>query len=91
MFLGVLRVSITPSDTLRIGPGQRLFAECVVEGDSSASVYWQTPSNAQIHGSLGHAILHISSPTNRDSGIYRCIAINQITGAVAEEYLTVSG
>lgn len=87
--LGVLRVSIRPLNTVRIGAGQRLFAECVVEGDSSANVYWQTPANAIIQGSRGSAILDILSPTSRDSGTYRCIA-RSLQGQ-AEGILQVSG
>ena len=84
---GAVLISIRP-DAVRVGAGQRVFAECVAEGDPSAFVFWTTPSNTRIQGSRGSAILDISSATSHDSGTYKCTATNRY--ATAEKVLQVS-
>lgn len=85
---GALRVVVKPSSTLQLVAAQKLFAECIAEGDPQAYVYWVTPLNTRRQGGTGSAILDIFSVKPSDSGTYRCIA--EGTLAQAEGVLRVT-
>jgi dystroglycan 1 len=76
---GSPRVVIKPAGPQRLSQGQRLIAECRVEGIDDAQLYWQSPSHQQVAGPIagpqyGSALLDITSVAGHHSGTYTCVA-----------------
>ena len=82
-------ISITPTGPIYLREGERLYLECVAEGDPAPTVQWLSPSGRPVRGQAAPvqpgteglaeettALVSITGVTTEDSGTYQCIASN---------------